>query len=265
MNIYKFELGMLKRSILIWSLAIPAFFLFYVSFFPMMSGEDMNAIFEQFPEEFMAFFGMNPDLPVSNILGYVSLTYGMIQIPMAIQASNYGFHILSVEERELTADFLLTKPISRVKILVAKLLAAMTSLTIVNFTICVATILGTALFRGGQTVNWGVIFVLLSTNIFFQLFFISVGMFISTVVKKIPSVLSVSMGLGIGLYIVSSLGTMLSSTVFHIITPYSHFAPSYILVEGTYNWSLVWISFVIITLSLAGSYFFYTRRNIASL
>jgi ABC-2 type transport system permease protein len=265
MNIYKFELGMLKRSILIWSLAIPAFFLFYVSFFPMMSGEDMNTIFEQFPEEFMAFFGMNPDLPVSSILGYVSLTYGMIQIPMAIQASNYGFHILSIEERELTADFLLTKPISRVKILVAKFLAAMTSLTIVNFTICLATILGTALFRGGQVVNWTAILVLLSTNIFFQLFFISVGMFISTIVKKIPSVLSLSMGLGIGLYIVSSLGTMLSSTIFHIITPYSHFAPAYILVEGTYDWSLVWISFLFIILSLVGSYFFYTRRNIASL
>lgn len=265
MNIYKFELGMLKRSILIWSLAIPAFFIFYVSFFPMMSGEGMDSIFEQFPEQFMAFFGMNADLPVSNILGYVALTYGMIQIPMAIQASNYGFHMLSVEERELTADFLLSKPISRQKIMIGKFLAAMTSLTIVNISVWIVTILGIVLFRGDQSVAWKGVIVLLTTNVFFQLFFVGVGMFVSTVAKKIPSVLSLSMGLGIGLYVLASLGTMLSSRIFMLVTPYSHFAPAYILVEGKYDWSLVWMSFSIIVFSLAGSYFFYLRRNIASL
>jgi len=265
MNIYKFELGMLKKSILIWALAIPAFFLFYVSFFPMMSGEGMDSLFDQFPEEFMSFFGINPDLPMSNILGYVALTYGMIQIPMAIQASNYGFHMLSVEERELTADFLLTKPISRTQIMISKFLASMTSLTIVNIAVSFSTVLGTMLFRGDQTVNWSAVLVLLSSNVFFQLFFVSVGMFVSTIAKKIPSVLSLSMGFGIGLYVLSSLGTMLESTLFMVMTPYSHFSPSYILAEGSYNWSLVWISFAVIILSFGGSYFFYLRRNIASL
>ena len=265
MNIYKFELGMLRRSILIWSLAIPAFFIFYVSFFPMMAGEGLDEMFNQFPDAFMAFFGVNPDLPISNILGYTSLTYGMIQIPLAIQASNYGFHMLSVEERELTADFLLTKPISRTKIMVSKFLAALTSLTIVNIAVCIGTFVSIALFRESQSVNWNFVWILLSTNVFFQLFFISIGMFISTVVKKVPSVLSLSMGLGIGLYILYSLGKMLSSRLIMIISPYAHFAPDYILAEGHYDWGLVWISFTVIILSLGGSYFFYTRRNIASL
>jgi len=121
------------------------------------------------------------------------------------------------------------------------------------------------MFRANQAVDWSAVIILLTTNVFFQLFFVSVGMFVSTVVKKVPSVLSLSMGLGIGLYIMSSLGTMLTSTLFHVITPYSHFAPAYILAEASYDWSLAWISFAIIILSLAGSYFFYLRRNIASL
>ena len=256
---------MLRRSILIWSLAVPAFFLFYTSFFPLMSGEGMDTIFNQFPEEFMAFFGINPDLPISNILGYVSLTFGMCQIPLAIQASNYGFHMLSVEERELTADFLLSKPVSRRTILFAKFFAALTSLTIVNIVMSGSTILGTALFHGDQSVDWNAVMILLSSIIFFQLFFLSVGMFVSTIVKKVPSVLSLSMGLGIGLYIMASLGKMLSSNLFLYITPFGHFAPDYIIVEKTYNWSLAWISFAVIILSLIGSYFFYQRRNIASL
>jgi len=265
MNVYKFELGMLKKSIIIWGLAIPAFYLFYTSFFPMLEGQGMDVIFEQFPDEFMAFFGMNADLPVSSILGYIALTYGMIQIPMAIQASNYGFHILSVEEREFTADFLLTKPIAIKQILILKFLVVMISLVIVDIAIAFATILGALLFSKNQVVNWEFLSILLSTNIFFQLFFISVGMFISTIIKKVPSVLSLSMGLGIGLYVLSSLGYMLSSRLFHIITPFSHFSPTYILTEGSYDWSLVWISFIVIIVSLTGTYFFYQRRNIASL
>ena len=149
--------------------------------------------------------------------------------------------------------------------MVAKFLAAMTSLTIVNLAICASTILGIIMFRANQAVDWSAVIILLTTNVFFQLFFVSVGMFVSTVVKKVPSVLSLSMGLGIGLYIMSSLGTMLTSTLFHVITPYSHFAPAYILAEASYDWSLAWLSFAIVILSLAGSYFFYLRRNIASL
>ena len=126
----------------------------------------------------------------------------------------------------------------------------MTSLTIVNITIAIGTFVGIMMFNADQTVEWSHIWVLLSTNVFFQLFFISLGMFVSTIIKKVPSVLSLSMGLGIGLYILSSLGKMLSSRTISFISPYAHFAPDYILVEGHYDWSLVWITFIVILISL---------------
>ena len=58
----------------------------------------LESIMENFPEEFLALFGMNSELPISSLKGYLALTFGMIYIPIALQASNYGFHILSVEE-----------------------------------------------------------------------------------------------------------------------------------------------------------------------
>ena len=121
------------------------------------------------------------------------------------------------------------------------------------------------LFKGEQTFELRNVLVLLSTVVIFQLFFLSVGMFISVSLRKIGSVLSFSMGLGLGLYILNSLRSLFSSDIFGYISPYTHFNPAYILVEGNYHKVFTIISLLIIIVSLSMSYFLYLRRNIPSL
>jgi ABC-2 type transport system permease protein len=267
MNIFKFELSMMKKSILIWSLAIAGFMMFYMSFYPLVAQD--TAAFEQmlanFPEEFLAVFGMNPELPMLSLLGYFSLTFGIIQIPIAIQAANYGFHVLSIEERELTADFLMTKPVKRSQIFISKCLAAFTSLTIVNIVTWVATISILLMVKADSDPELGNVIVVLSSIAILQLVFFSIGLLISVSVKKIPSVLSLSMGLGFGLYVLGALGNMLSSEIFNFFSPYAHFNPANILIEGNYDWSMAIISIVVVLVALPMSYILYNKRNIASL
>ena len=267
MNIYKFELNMLKKSIIIWSLSISFGLVFYMAFYPMMSGdtEIFQIVMEDFDEKFLAFFGMNADLPVFSLLGYFGLTIGMIQIPLAIQASNYGFHILSVEEREYTADFLLSKPVSRQKIITAKCLAAFTSLTIVNISVWISSIIVLFAIKGNESLDLTNVNILLSSTVLFQLVFFSISLVISVSVKKVTSVLSASMALGFGLYILSSFGSMFSSNIFKALSPFSHFSPTYILINGNYDWKLVIISIIVIVITLPLSYYLYNKRNIASL
>ena len=52
------------------------------------------------------------NLDMSSVLGFFSFVFLFCQICLAIQAANYGFSLVSVEERELTADFLLAKPVA---------------------------------------------------------------------------------------------------------------------------------------------------------
>jgi len=255
------------KSILIWASAVPFFLFLYMAFFPSLaaSPDSFNSIMEEFPAEVMALMGINPDLPMMTIMGYFSLTMSFVMIPVAIQASNYGFNILSVEERELTADFLLTKPISRRKIYVSKFSAAFLSLTITNAAIWIASLLAFALYKGNEDPEMFKVIVFLSSIALFQLFFLSVGMLISVMVKKVPSVISFSMALGFGMFIVSSLGKMLSSEFLDVLSPYNHFDPGFMLIDGTYDLIPTIISIIIITTSLFASYFLYLRRNIASL
>lgn len=267
MNIYKFEVSRLKKSILIWTLSVPGFLIFYMAFFPAISGsaDAFNSMMDSMDPKFLAAFGIIPELPIGEIMGYYNLTMGLILIPLAIQASNYGFHILSVEERELTADFLFTKPISRRKIIISKFFAALTSLLIVDIALTVLSIFALIAFKGDEVVEFRNVIILLLSLPLFQLTFMSIGMVISVSIKKVASVLSFSMALGFGLYVVNSFGSILSSGLFSYITPYSHFDTAYVLINGHWNWSLIWISLTVMACSFVATYFLYLKRNIASL
>ncbi len=267
MNIFKFELKNLRSSMLIWGLSIAFALLVFLAFFPTISAntDEFEALMANYPEELLAFFGMNPNLPMSSFLGYLSITFGMMQIPIAIQAANYGFSMLSVEEREMTADFLLSKPVSRTKIIISKFFASFTALTVINIVLMLSVVLATYLFKGEETVVLTNVFVLLSTTVLFQLYFVGVGMLISVSVKKIASVISYSMGLGFGLYIVFGLKSTLGTAFLAYVTPYAYFDAADILVTGKYDLIKTIICVSIIVLSLGSTYYLYKKRNIHSL
>lgn len=266
MNIYKFELKMLVKSMIIWSLGISAGLVFYISFYPMMQNDSdaFTQLMADFPPEFLAFFGMGGEISFTSLLGYFVLTFGMIQVPLAIQAANYGLNMLSVEERELTADFLLSKPIKRSTIFFSKLLASLTSLTVVNIVVSLSSILVLVFFED-IALPWNGILILLSSTVFFQLTFVGIGMFVSVTVKKIRSVMPFSMALGFGLYIMNSLGEMFTSNLFKAFSPYGYFSPGYIIAKESYHIGFTILAFIVIIGTLGASYFLYLRRNIASL
>ena len=124
-NIYRHEFGARLRSVVIWSLSLTALVFFFFSLFPALADQAavMNEALAKFPPEMKAAFGMDK-VDLSTVLGVYSFVFLFAQLCLAIQAANYGFGLVSIEESELTADFLLTKPVSRRQVLTSKLLAA---------------------------------------------------------------------------------------------------------------------------------------------
>ena len=267
MNIFKHEFNMKKRSIIIWSLSLPAFMIFYMAFFPAMAKDSasFDAIMNNFPEEMLQALGMRPGLSLSSLMGFFTLTFAMIQLAIAIQAANYGFSILSEEERELTADFLMSKPVSRSRIYFSKFFAALLSLLITSIAVGISSFIALKLFNGGNSYEISNVFKLVLTVPVFQLVFLSIGMLVSLLFKKIRSVLSLSMGLSIGLYVVNSVSGILESDILGYITPFYYFEPGLILIDGAYDLKLFAMAIGIIILSLVSSYKLYNRRDIHSL
>ncbi|WP_339302164.1 ABC transporter permease subunit [Paenibacillus sp. FSL K6-2441] len=165
------------------------------------------------------------------------MIFSFIVLCGAIQAMNLGVSILTKESRERTADFLLVKPVSRAKIVSSKLLAAMLLLIATNIVFYAAAFL---IANGVKTEDFSQkLFLLIHMTLFFvQLMFLAIGMASSVFFAKLRSVLPLSLGVVIGLYLI---GALLASgedkEMIRFISPFKYFALKAYL-RGLIIWSV---------------------------
>ena len=176
-NIYLHEFRIRLKSVLVWSLATTGLILFFFSLFTVFidQAELMKELLKRYPPQLLEAFGMTK-MDVSSVLGFYSLVFLFVQLCLAIQASNYGFGLVSIEESELTADFLLSKPVSRYQILTSKLLAAISSLTVTNLVVWAASLIAITLFREGHDYDFGLLILMLLSIVILQVSFLSLGL-----------------------------------------------------------------------------------------
>ena len=262
-TIFNHEFRSRLKSVLIWSLSIVAVLVFFFSLFPVFADEAamMNQFLEKYPPALREAFGMN-NMDLSSVLGFFSFCFMFVQICLAIQASNYGFGLVSIEESELTADFLLTKPVSRAQILTSKLLAALASLLITNLVIWAVSFLAISLFGEGKAYDATALVLLLASMIIFQLFFLCVGLVISLLVKRVRSVTPYGLGLGLGMYVLSAFTGVFDQIWLELITPFKHFEAAYIIANAAFNTPLVLLNVAVTLVSLIASYWLYLRRDV---
>lgn len=262
-TVFRHEFQARLRSVLIWSLSVAALVLFFFSLFPAFADQAalMNEALARFPQSLRSAFSLDT-VDLSSVLGYYSFLFLFVQLCLAIQAGNYGFGLVSVEESELTADFLLSKPVSRTQVLTSKLLAALTSLAITDLVMWASSVAAILLFRGQRDYSLRTLLLLLFSAVIFQLFFLSVGLVVSLLVKRVRSVTPYGLGLGFGAYALSAFSGVLGEVKLELLTPFKHLDAAYIAMHGAYNTPLVLLNVAVSVVSLAASYWLYLRRDI---
>jgi ABC-2 type transport system permease protein len=262
-NIYRHEFRAKLKSVLIWSLALLFLIVFFFAMFPVFADQTalMNEALSRYPAELRSAMGLDK-MDLSTVLGFYSFIFLFCQLCLAIQASNYGVGLVSIEESELTADFLLSKPVSRTQVLTSKLLAALTSLTITNLVVWVTSFAAISLFREEREYEAGTLLLLLFSIVIFQLFFLSVGLVISLLVKRVRSVTPYGLGLGFGLYVLNGFSGVFGDIKLELITPFKHIDAAYIVTNKAYDVPLLALNLAISLIALAASYWLYNRRDI---
>lgn len=262
-NIYAHELRSRLKSIIIWSASLAIMIFFFESLYPVFADQAaiMNEFLAKYPPEVLAAFGMN-NMDLAAVLGFFSLIYLFVQLCLAIQAGNYGVGLVSVEEAELTADFLLTRPVSRAHVLTSKLLAALTALLITDVVVWVTSLVAIPLFKGERDYDFNTLLLLFAGMVIFQLFFLCVGLIISLLVKRVRSVTPYALGLGFGAYVLNAFSGIFGDIALENITPFKHLDANYIVANGSFNLPLVLLNVAISVIALALSYWLYIRRDI---
>ena len=264
MNMFLHELKAYRKSTIIWTCSLFALVILFMSMFPAISKDasDFTKIFEGYPEPFRRAMGFAVD-SFASILGFYAFFLLYVLLCGAMQAMNLGTSIVSKEVRERTADFLLTKPVTRTEIMTSKLLAALASLVITNVVyLATASIMMSIM----KTKDFNIkIFLLLSLSLFFiQLIFLALGIIISVIARKIKSVLPISLSTVFGLFFIGALAATSGEGALRYISPFKYFDTAYIIKNSSYEASFIIVAMGFIIAAITASYLIYCKKDIHS-
>lgn len=261
MNIYLHELKSYRKSTIIWTLSLCFIIVFFFSLYPSFSN-NAEQIFGSFPEVVRKAFGILLDY-ISSILGFYSYIILYVILIGAIQAMNFGASVISKETRDKTADFLLTKPVTRVQIISSKIMATLTCLLITNIIyLLVATMMAYIMSKDALDIST---FLMISlTLLFIQLIFFTLGILISVLLPRIKSVISITLGTVFSLFILNMFGSVIGEKAIRYFTPFKYFDFTYIITNKAYEVRFIIIELIIIIISVVLSYIIYIKKDIHS-
>ncbi len=264
MNIYKHEFKVNFKIMVAWIVTLCGLAAMLMAFYPMLKNDldTFLKMLDNFPPVIKAAMGIAVD-SFKSPLGYYTFAFTYSMLFAAIQAMNLGIGIVSKEEREKTADFILTKPASRTRILTAKLLSVLTVFIITNlFYTFVSWLLVLGLSDNGLEMNK---FILINASLFFlQMIFFSISLIISVSAKKIKAVLPVSLGLVFGFFAISAFAVTSEDDKLRFLTPFQYFKTEYVIIHGSYEKIYPVIGAAIVIICIAASYLLFKRRDIHS-
>ncbi|MDQ8735831.1 ABC transporter permease subunit [Paenibacillus sp. LHD-38] len=262
MNIFLHELIFYRKSTLIWSVSLVALLVLFMSMYPSITGDidSFKKLLEGYPEAVRKAIGLEVE-NLGSVLGFYSYIFLYLSLCGAIQGMNVGTSIISKEIRDKTADFLMTKPVSRTTILTAKILAALTSLVATNVVFLAAA--GIMLSQVKTEEYSAVTFFMISVTLFFvQLIFLALGIVISVITRKIKSVLTLSLGTVFAFFIIGMLVSTSDDEAKRYLSPFKYFNTADITRSSSYDTSFLLAGAGIVVVSLVISYIVYIKKDI---
>jgi ABC-2 type transport system permease protein len=125
MNIFFRELKANLKSLLIWCGVISFLIMIAVAKFSAFAGDpEMLKILDSMPPAMIDAFNMRA-FNLTTLSGFYGVMFIYFGLMGAIAASMWGSDTISKEERDKTVEFSLVLPVSRSKVITAKVLAAL--------------------------------------------------------------------------------------------------------------------------------------------
>ncbi len=262
MNIFSRELKEHRKSLIIWSIVI---FLMIVSSIAKFTayaetGQSMNELLSQIPSSIKAVLGMG-DFDLTKISGFYGMLYLYLLLLATVHASLLGANIISKEERDKTTEFLLVKPVSREKIITAKLLASLFNVVVFNLVTLIFSVFLMAKYAKGENIT-GEICMLMVGMFILQLIFLFIGTATAAVSRCPKSAASVSTAILLVSFVISSAINMDSNLeILKYITPFEYFKADKLLSGGGFESIFLILSFVIIVVLVFVTYTSYKNRD----
>lgn len=262
MTIYIKELKQSFKSLCIWTASISFLMLVCIVLFPEMKNE-MDSVSDVFANMggFTAAFGMDK-LSFGELMGFYGIECGnIIGIGGGFFAALTGISALAKEEKERTAEFLLTHPVSRFSVVSQKLLSVVTQVIILNLVVVGASLISAAAIGENYEMKE---FVLLHTAyLIMQLEISCICLGASAFIKR--GSIGIGLGFALALYFMNIVCNISDRADFlRYITPYAYSEASSIISDARLDTGLIAMGAVIAAAGIAISFFKYIKKDIAA-
>ena len=260
MTLVKHELRQGKTSFLIWTASVGFLLAICIFLFPEMK-EQMDSVSNMFASmgSFTEAFGMDR-LNFGTLIGFYAVECGnVLGLGGAFYASLCAVGILSKEEKDKTAEFLLTHPVSRKRVITEKLIAVFIQITAMNIIIYALAVGSIAAV--GETIPIKEISLLHLAYYLLQLELAGICFGISAFLRKG----SAGAGLGIAamMYFLNLIANIADVAEFlKYITPFGYCEGADIVSNGSLDSTLVAVGIVLGIGGIIITYLKYTKKDI---
>lgn len=265
MNIFRHELRSYRKSTIAWVISYTFLLFVFMLIYPTFT-KDIGAsqkIIEGLPTAVKS--ALEIDLKnFFTITGFFAYLFNFIALAGGIQALNLGLSVISKEISGKTAEFLMTKPVSRTRILSEKLLAVFCLIVCTNLAFSLVAFIAAKI--SSPDPFSAKIFLLISSSLFLiQIFFVSLGALMANLISKIKSVISVSLPTAFAFFIISTLGAILGDDKVKYLTPFKFFDPHYIISHGNYELKFLLLEIFLVIILIGFSFRIYLKKDLRSL
>lgn len=264
MNIYIKELKFHRKSLILWSIGVILMLASGMTKYEAYSssGQSINTLMEGVPKSLKAVLGFS-DLDLTKASGYYGMLFIYLLLMATIHAVMLGANIIAKEERDKTSEFLFVKPVSRNKVITAKLLVAFTNIVIFNLVTYISSIILLGKYSNGEAVK-GEISILMASMFILQVLFMVIGSALAAIKKKPKKDASVATGLLLLMYMLSVIIDLNENMKgLRYFTPFKYFEAKNVMYGGGLDVIFVVISLVLIVSLLVVTYVFYKKRDLS--
>lgn len=260
MTIFKHELRQGRNALIVWTAVIAFMLGICILIFPEMSGQ-MDGIGEAFANMggFSAAFGMDK-INFSEFLGFFGVECGnILGLGGAFFAALAGISALSKEEREHTAEFLLTHPVKRQAVAAQKLAAVLAQIVLLNAAAVGVTALTTIII--GESPDVKLLVLMFAAYLIMQLETAAVCFGISAFIGRGGP------GIGLGLAAASYFLNIIANLTEHArflkyLSPFGYTDSADIITNGHIDAAYLSTGILLTVIGIAAAFWKYTHKDI---
>ena len=260
MTVFKHELRQGRSALIIWTAAISFMLGICIVIYPEMSTQmgDISAMFADMGS-FSQAFGMDR-INFGEFLGFFGVECGnVLGLGGAFFAALLGISALAKEEKEHTAEFLLTHPVSRTRVITEKLCAVIAQIVILNLAVIAVTALSVLII--GEEADIKTFALLFLSFFLMQLEVAAVTFGISAFLRR--GSLGIGLGLAAVFYFMNIVANLIDETKFlKYITPFGYTESADIIADGALNGGYLAVGMALAAIGVILAFWKYGRKDI---